>query len=99
MVKVAAAGTSSKASLLPALLSEGVLPHSILARHQGFKEDLARKWDAWWKSSPRYARMVKIDPSLPSKKYIKATSNLTTAQAILLTQLRTGHAPLNKHLH
>ncbi|KAF8591811.1 hypothetical protein K439DRAFT_1325962 [Ramaria rubella] len=40
-----------------------------------------------------------IDPSLPSNKFLKATSKLSCNYTSLLLQLRTCHIPLNKHLH
>ena len=40
-----------------------------------------------------------IDPSLPSDKYLKITNSLNRGQISILTQLRTGHAPINKRLH
>jgi len=43
--------------------------------------------------------MREIDPTLPSTNFIKATNGLNRRQISVLTQLRTGHAPLNKHLH
>ena len=43
--------------------------------------------------------MSSIDPSLPSKSFMKLIGGLQKRQAGLYTQLRTGHAPLNKHLH
>ena len=39
------------------------------------------------------------DPSLPSKSFMKLIGGLQKRQAGLYTQLRTGHAPLNRHLH
>ena len=53
----------------------------------------------WWRESPRFKKTKHIDPSLPSDKYLKITSSLNRRQTSLLTQLRTGHAPINKHLH
>ncbi|KAF9806675.1 hypothetical protein IEO21_08593 [Rhodonia placenta] len=40
-----------------------------------------------WRLSTRYARVSRIDPTLPSK------------HTSLLIQLRSGHAPLNRHLY
>jgi len=53
----------------------------------------------WWKKSPRYPKLKHIDPSMPSNKFLKITSTLTHKQSSILTQLRTGHVPLNKYLH
>jgi hypothetical protein len=56
-------------------------------------------WRNRWILSPRYTRMAQIDDKLPSGKFHKTTAGLTRAQTSLLVQLRTGHIPLNKHLH
>jgi hypothetical protein len=44
-------------------------------------------------------RTKAIDPTLPSKNFILATGDLSRSQTSILTQLRTGHVPLNQHLH
>jgi hypothetical protein len=54
---------------------------------------------ATFAKSPQYQRMHKIDPSIPSPQFMKISSLLTRRAASLLIQLRTGHVPLNKHLH
>jgi hypothetical protein len=48
--------------------------------------------------SPRHNMLKKIDNSAPSDKFQKLISDLPRRHASLLVQLRTGHAPLNKHL-
>jgi zinc-binding in reverse transcriptase len=42
---------------------------------------------------------VSTDPTTPSDKFIKLTTKLPKKLSTILTQLRTGHAPLAKHLH
>ncbi len=42
-----------------------------------------------------YKRIKSIDPSLPSGKFIKATSGLNQKQTSILTQLHTDHVPLS----
>jgi hypothetical protein len=44
-------------------------------------------------------RMKKTDPTTPSRKYIDLITDLPRKIASILSQLRTGHAPLAKHLH
>ena len=97
--KMASEGDNSDRHLLPPQLAEGELPHSLSAVQQAFKATLKEQWKRRWKTSPRYAHTANIDPSLPSKSYQKFMGNLTRAQDSLLTQLRMGHIPLNKHLH
>lgn len=52
-----------------------------------------------WKESPRYVKMRQVDPSLTAKSYATLISSLPRRHAAILFQLRTGHAPLRKHLH
>ena len=52
-----------------------------------------------WQSSERYNRMKKTDPNTPSNKYIDLVNPLPRKLASILSQLRTGHTPLAKHLH
>jgi len=39
------------------------------------------------------------DPTTPLSNFMKLTAGLTRAQRAVMTQLRTGHCPLNGHLH
>jgi hypothetical protein len=64
-----------------------------------YNEKLKRRAQKIWQKSPRFERMKKTDPTTPSDKYIKLITNLPRKLASILTQLRTGHAPLAKHLH
>jgi len=48
--------------------------------------------------SPQWRKLRHIDPTMPSKRYRMMADSLLHKQASLLIQLRTGHAPLNKHL-
>jgi hypothetical protein len=43
--------------------------------------------------------MKDLEPTAPSKKYLMLITPLPRKAASILTQLRTGHAPLAKHLH
>jgi len=78
---------------------ERQLPLSISAINQSIGANIKVLTKEWWNRSPRHEKMTHIDPSLPSDKYIKLTSSLNRRQTSILTQLRTGHAPINKHLH
>jgi hypothetical protein len=49
-------------------------------------------------NSPQWRKLRHIDPSMPSKHYRKMADSLPRKHTSLLIQLRTGHAPLNKHL-
>jgi zinc-binding in reverse transcriptase len=51
-----------------------------------------------WQKSKCYDRMKKSDPAAPSSKYVDLITGLPSKHASILTQLRTGHVPLAKHL-
>ena len=65
---------------------------------QAFNEELRARWWQEWEALPRFTRIRKIDPSLPSKKFQKMVNKLTCRQMSTLVQLCTGHVPLKKHL-
>jgi hypothetical protein len=48
---------------------------------------------------PRFTKMKKTDPTAPLNKYIHLITNLPRKIASILSQLRTGHTLLAKHLH
>jgi ribonuclease HI len=75
------------------------LPHSKSALLQAHNAKLKTEAQKAWVKSPRYPRLKKTDPVSPSDKFIKLTSKLPRKLMSILTQLRTGHAPLAKHLH
>jgi len=50
------------------------------------------------RNSPRYAALCTIDSSAPSKHFASIIDELPRRHGSLLFQLRSGHAPLNKHL-
>lgn len=96
----AAQGESSSDKALPARFrSRKVLPTSKSAVKQTYQARLKVRSKQSFAKSPRYAPFCRIDKSLPSDKYRKLISSLPRKHASILTQLRTGHVPLNKHLH
>ncbi|TFY52504.1 hypothetical protein EVJ58_g9980 [Rhodofomes roseus] len=96
--KKAARGDESEAALLPSWLRAG-LPISLSKVRQTFNEVLAERAKEEWRASPRAERMDRINPDLPSKGYCKLTEQLPRRHASILFQLRTEHAPLQRHLH
>lgn len=68
------------------------------AQKQKVAKDLQEKAKETWTQSPRYERTSRIDPTLPSKSYLKALNVLTKTQASIITQLRVNHIPLNEYL-
>jgi hypothetical protein len=96
--KMAITEGSSNRKDLPKYLRK-TLPHSKSVMKWAYNEKLKRKAQKIWQKSPRFGKMEKTDPTTPSNKYIKLITNLPRKLASILTQLRTGHAPLAKHLH
>lgn len=97
--KRAARGDSHPPDSLPRLLTNGPLPASLSKVRQTLRASFQAAAHAEWAHSPRAAPLAHIDPSLPSKKFLQLIMPLPRRQASLLIQLRTGHAPLNYHLH
>jgi ribonuclease HI len=67
------------------------------ATRQKQQESVKARWIKEWKRSPRYDKLKHIDPSLPSRKFVKLISNkkIHRAAASKIFQLRLGHIPLN----
>lgn len=65
----------------------------------GVMKGLKAKAATTLRTSTQWDMLQKIDPSMPSTKFRKMQVDMTKGQAALYIQLRTGHAPLNKHLH
>ena len=74
------------------------LPHSKSALVQAHNDKLRDDAQQIWQKSPHYNSMKWTDP-LASDNFIKLTLKLPRKLTTILTQLRTGHAPLAKHLH
>lgn len=104
--KEAARGRSSLAHELPLKLA-GLdidwqlkrLPASASARRRAHTEGLKTQWERLFRRSPRYARYRSVDPSNTPSKLRQQLLSLPRASASIIIQLRTGHAPLNRHLH
>ena len=89
---------SSNARKLPKLLRK-TLPCSKSAVKWTHNKKLKCLTQKNWQSSKCYDRMKKTDPTTPSNKYIDLVTTLPRKLASILSQLRTGHTPLAKHLH
>ncbi|GBE84553.1 hypothetical protein SCP_0605320 [Sparassis crispa] len=96
--KKAARGNASPRPSLPRSLQEP-LPLSSSKLRQCHLKSLKIKASSLWKDSERGHAFSRIDPSLPSSKFEKLVTDLPRCHASLLIQLRSGHAPLNGHLH
>ena len=95
--KEAANGNSSPTDSLPPYLRIP-LPRSAAAEKQAYHAELKEMWCEDWEKSIRKERMDRIDAEFPFNKYCKMRDGLTRAQGSLLTQIRSGHIPLNAHL-
>lgn len=98
LAKSTATGLSSQQKSLPPILRCRTLPVSISASRQVALSHLHTRWKQRWKTSPHYKALQRLDKSLPSKSYHKLIEPLTRTQSAHLTQLQTGHSPLNSHL-
>jgi hypothetical protein len=89
---------STDAHLLPPFATTTV-QRSVAAMHQAFKARTRRRAVNRWRRSKRYNRMKTIDNTMPSNRFLKLVHTLPRSQLTILIWLRTGHIPLNHHLH
>jgi hypothetical protein len=78
------------------------LPISKLATKQLTCDRLKRKVAAIFHNSHRAAKMLKIDPTMPSTKFSLEIAPYDRRHSSILTQvtqLRTSHVPLQSYLH
>jgi hypothetical protein len=92
-------GKMSKAHNLPVYLAVNKLPMSTVAVKQEYERKIKERWKTKWESSPRYPKLSRINPTMPSNKYAHLTEDLWCTQASLLIQFRMGHLALNNYLH
>lgn len=95
--KKAAMKRSLDNDTLPARLT--LFHHSSSKLRQEHRERIKTLLRLRWEQSPRFPKASKIDPTLPSSSFIKLTINLPRKITSILTQLRTGHVPLQAYLH
>lgn len=74
-------------------------PLSVSALKTEYHTELRVQATQTLQKSPRYGRIRTIDPTLPSNNFRKLVRGLSRKQMAIITQLRTGHVPLNHHLH
>jgi hypothetical protein len=96
--KAAEGNADSPIHKLPVALRKR-LPHSKSAIKQDLVKRLKTEAAATLHKSPQWTKLAEIDPSMPSAHYRDTVEKLPRKHASLLIQLRTGHAPLNKHLY
>jgi len=98
--KRAASGpeASSLLTLVPQYLYDG-LPSNIAALKRHHTDQLKKQWEAMWKTSPRYQRMRSTCGSHTPRQLRRLFLSRKRDEMAITIQLRTGHVPLNKHLH
>lgn len=98
--KHAAQHGSQNTHLLPAFLQHP-LPLSIASKRQSLNAEIKAAALLQWTHSPYHARTNDMDSNTEtiSTKYVDTISTMSKNRAGLITQLRTGHVGLNKHLH
>ena len=71
---------------------------SIVAVRAAFKDELRLAWNKRWASSKYGQRIAKFDRTPPGNRITLMYRNLSRPQGSILTQLRSGHVGLNRHL-
>lgn len=66
----------------------GRLPLSKSAARQALHRKVIDTWKSEWASSPRHHKLMRIDGSLPSGKFLQLTSGLTRRQVTLSCLVR-----------
>ena len=74
-------------------------PANIAARRQHYTAALQQKWTKIWHTSARHRRMRATNGDLEPRQLRKLLLSRRRDEMSALIQLRTGHAPLNKHLN
>ena len=74
-------------------------PVSQSAMRQSHMKKVNIKSRISFESSPRCQHLHRIDPFMPSSKFRLDTTSAEHWHMSMLVQLRTGHVPLQKHLH
>ena len=96
--KRAAWGDSSPQHMLLPILRRQLL-RSWAALNQKHHKELKEKWKDMWSASPCQPKLTQLNPKFTYKCYSKIQTNLKRYQVNLLTQIHTGHIPLNFYLH
>jgi hypothetical protein len=77
----------------------GPIPRSSSAIIQAFEQRTRDRARNRWVRSKRAPPLARIDPKLPSNRFLSLADAKPRRQISLLIRLRTGQAPLNKTLH
>jgi ribonuclease HI len=97
--KDAAHGNESMPKDLPKYLRKKPLPRNKSAVAQAFDKDIKLRWRQECESSHRFERLMAIDNTMPSNKFLKYNKACNRAQTSMMMQLRTARIGLNRHLY
>ena len=89
---------SSDQKTLPKPLKKMLL-YSKSALKWDFSKKLKAQVQKLWEASPQHVLLKKTDPMAILLRYLKLITDMPRKHASILTQLRTGHTPLAKHLY
>jgi hypothetical protein len=97
--KKAATGLSSDKSILPTFLKRKLTINPTAVQRKRATE-IKQRWRSDWKSSKRGQLASVIDNKTPSARFLRSISkaDVSRRSASLITQLTTGHIPLNEYL-
>ena len=98
--KKAARGTTSDKKLLPHLLKRKLTTNPAAVK-KNLNKVINAKWKTRWRNSSRGTKMRTLDDTTPSNTFLNLISNskLTRKDSSILTQICTGHIPLNSYLY
>ena len=82
--KKVAEGHSSELNKLPPFLCRKLLPTSVSANKQAYLGGLKNTWTNKWRQSTRGLKLLRIDRSIPSRKFLNLTASLKRNQTSLL---------------
>ncbi|KAG9223182.1 hypothetical protein CCMSSC00406_0000129 [Pleurotus cornucopiae] len=100
LAKEAATGTAQPAEHCPSLFTNyPMLPASRAAIRRVARMRIPIRWEKAWRKSARKPKLDRIDPTLKVGKYLGVVGDWRKNRTSVITQLRTGHVPLNQHLH
>lgn len=100
LAKAAAAGDTTHPKEIPIGIRNGIKVNASAIK-RAYKEETKKRTRRAWKESPYANRIKDIDQRLighQTDAYMKGIKGLQRRKVSILTQLRTGHAPLNKFL-
>ena len=96
--KKAVTDGSSPINKLPPSIACKKLPISVQARRKLLLKGINSEWRLQWEKSPRCTKYDSLRDSFPFSNHQEIANGLTHAQYSILTQIKSGHIPLNIRL-